>query len=275
MGEIKHKEGKDKKTKMAPRDEEAVDKIFAGSMENLPPLSSKVVRIFTSSTFTDMLMERNTLMEWVYPKIKEYCKEKHGLEFQVVDMRWGVRDEMTNEHATTALCMNELRGCQKYSMGPNFIYFGGQKYGYRPIPSEIVTEELDKLIEVLETMNNDTTLLKKWYRKDNNKVSTELIILTKYHREAPQVPPESILLPITTHLPHFLNKRMPKLQARDSGIWWGTLSKLQLMLRKASQALHANGEFSFDQMHHYRMAVTEREVRQSTSVTTLDTPTLF
>ena len=97
---------------MAPRDEEAVDKIFAGSMENLPPLSSKVVRIFTSSTFTDMLMERNTLMEWVYPKIKEYCKEKHGLEFQVVDMRWGVRDEMTNEHMTTALCMNELKGCQ-------------------------------------------------------------------------------------------------------------------------------------------------------------------
>ena len=47
-----------------------------------------------------MLMERNTLMEWVYPKIKEYCKEKHGLEFQVVDMRWGVRDEMTNEHMT-------------------------------------------------------------------------------------------------------------------------------------------------------------------------------
>ena len=43
----------------------------------------QVVRIFTSSTFTDMLMERNTLMEWVYPKIKEYCKERHGLEFQV------------------------------------------------------------------------------------------------------------------------------------------------------------------------------------------------
>ena len=28
---------------------------------------------------------------------------------KVVDMRWGVRDEMTNEHMTTALCMNELR----------------------------------------------------------------------------------------------------------------------------------------------------------------------
>ena len=97
--------------------------------------------------------------------------------------------------------MNELRGCQKYSMGPNFIYFGAQKYGYRPIPSEIETEELMKLIGVLETMGNDVTLLKKWYRKDNNKV-----------------PPESILLPITTHLPHFLNKRMPKLQVSKKSI---------------------------------------------------------
>ena len=109
------------------RSEETVDRIFAGNLDSLPPLSSKVVRIFTSSTFTDMLMERNTLMEYVYPKIKEYCREKHGLEYQVVDMRWGVRDEMTDEHMTTALCMNELRGCQKYSMGPNFIYFGAQK----------------------------------------------------------------------------------------------------------------------------------------------------
>jgi hydroxylamine reductase (hybrid-cluster protein) len=46
-----------------------------------------VVRIFTSSTFTDMLMERNTLMEYVYPKIKEYCREKHGLEYQVRQYR--------------------------------------------------------------------------------------------------------------------------------------------------------------------------------------------
>ena len=64
-------------------DEACVDRIFAGSLIDLPPVSSKIVRIFTSSTFTDMLMERNTLMEYVYPKIKEYCREKHGLEFQV------------------------------------------------------------------------------------------------------------------------------------------------------------------------------------------------
>ena len=67
------------------------------------------MRIFTSSTFTDMLMERNTLMEYVYPKIKEYCREKHGLEYQVVDMRWGVRDEMTDEHMTTVSKSQNMR----------------------------------------------------------------------------------------------------------------------------------------------------------------------
>ena len=64
--------------------EKTVDRIMAGCLTDLPTVSSKVVRIFTSSTFTDMLMERNTLMEFVYPKIKEYCREKHGLEFQVL-----------------------------------------------------------------------------------------------------------------------------------------------------------------------------------------------
>lgn len=33
--------------------------------------------------FSDTTMERNTLMAKCYPKIKDYCREKHGLEFQV------------------------------------------------------------------------------------------------------------------------------------------------------------------------------------------------
>ena len=86
-------------------DEQTIDRIFAGSLVDLPPVSSKIVRIFTSSTFTDMLMERNTLMEYVYPKIKEYCREKHGLEFQVpiafqILCSQTLRDEMTNDHTS-------------------------------------------------------------------------------------------------------------------------------------------------------------------------------
>ena len=49
-------------------------------------------------------------------------------------------------------------------------------------------------------------------------------------------------------------------QARDSGIWWGTLAKMQQMLRKASHTLYVNGKMNHEQMHNYHMAVTEREV---------------
>lgn len=41
--------------------------------------------------------------------------------FQVVDMRWGVRDEATDDHMTTHLCMQEIDNCQRLSIGPNFI----------------------------------------------------------------------------------------------------------------------------------------------------------
>lgn len=39
---------------------------------------------------------------------------------KVVDMRWGVRDEATDDHMTTDLCMNEIDNCQRLSIGPNF-----------------------------------------------------------------------------------------------------------------------------------------------------------
>ena len=39
-------------------------------------------------------------MEKIYPKLKEYC-QSIGYDFQVVDMRWGVRDEATDDHMTS------------------------------------------------------------------------------------------------------------------------------------------------------------------------------
>ena len=70
-------------------------------------------------------------MENIYPKLKEYCRER-GLEFQVVDMRWGVRDESTDDHKTADLCMQEIDNCQRLSLGPNFVvnifFFNATKF---------------------------------------------------------------------------------------------------------------------------------------------------
>lgn len=63
-------------------DDEVLDRLFSGKLDGLPQLNKKIVRLFISSTFTDMSLERNALMEQVYPRLKRYCREKHGLEFQ-------------------------------------------------------------------------------------------------------------------------------------------------------------------------------------------------
>ena len=59
-------------------------------------------------------------MERVYPKLKEFAAER-GYDFQVVDMRWGIREQATNDHMTTEICLKELKACQRLSTGPNFV----------------------------------------------------------------------------------------------------------------------------------------------------------
>jgi hypothetical protein len=64
-------------------EEAAIDRIYAGSFVSLPPVKHPVVRIYTSSTYTDMTLEKNILVTEVYPRLKECCRERYGLEFQV------------------------------------------------------------------------------------------------------------------------------------------------------------------------------------------------
>ena len=45
----------------------------------------------------------------------------YDIVFQVVDMRWGVPCNAWKSHATTELCLEEIRNCAKHSLGPHFI----------------------------------------------------------------------------------------------------------------------------------------------------------
>ncbi|EDO34994.1 predicted protein, partial [Nematostella vectensis] len=128
----------------------------------------KVVRIFTSSTFTDTEAERNALMLKTIPKLKLFCQEK-GYEFQVVDMRWGVREQSADDHTTVDLCLKELKACQQLSTGPNFVTFLGQKYGFRPFPPRIPGDEFLQIAAALEN-EHDRSLIEKWFKCDFNGV---------------------------------------------------------------------------------------------------------
>ncbi|KAI6242069.1 NACHT domain-containing protein [Aphelenchoides fujianensis] len=236
---------------------EVFNRVFMGIFKDIPPPLSKLVRVFTSSTFTDTQVERNALMEDVYPALKRYCRETYGNDFQapffplvqsipffeVVDMRWGVRDEATDDHKTTDLCINEIHNCQRLSVGPNFVVFLGQKYGYRPIPSQILSTELELLKQVLKEQHDDTSVLDLWYTEDSN-----------------AVPAQFILQPISSILVNFNNKRIPKLQEQDAKSWWEVEAKMQNLLRKGAKICFDRQKFTQEQMHNYFMSVTEREV---------------
>ena len=68
----------------------------------------------------DFKAERNSLPRHAYPELSAFCSER-GLDFQVVDMRWGITDDVINDHHVTDLCIREIALCQQISCGPNFV----------------------------------------------------------------------------------------------------------------------------------------------------------
>lgn len=208
--------------------------IVLGNFYATFPNTMKTIRIFTSSTFTDTKYERNYWMEKAYPKIKEHCFKK-GYEFQVVDMRWGIRNQATDDHMTTELCLHELRECQKLSKGPNFISLFAHKYGYRSLSREINGEEFRK-IQGAVTNQADLEHLLRWYELDSN-----------------AVPDVFLLKPISRNIPDFLSKDF-ETQKKAKSQWWSESERLmEIIDRGASEGLDEASA------RKYKISVTELE----------------
>ena len=52
---------------------------------------------------------------------QETTNKSNFLCFQVSDMRWGIREQAEDDHLTTDICINEIKECQRNSVGPNFV----------------------------------------------------------------------------------------------------------------------------------------------------------
>ncbi|KAK3582783.1 hypothetical protein CHS0354_035720 [Potamilus streckersoni] len=213
--------------------------VMRGCLDNLPSLNSRLVRIFISSTFTDTREERNLLLESVYPKLKTYCKEKHGLDFQLVDMRWGVPSDATNDHQATNLCREEIYNCQKLSTGPNFVTFLNQKYGYKPLQTAINVAEFETLLSALRESGREVTQLLTWFKRDDN-----------------NVPPMYVLQPISSVISGY--KEMENKEAQQQ--WDRIYNELRDSLKFASQQCFDKGLITKDVKHKYFMSVTEDEI---------------
>ena len=93
------------------------------------PLSAakpRVVRVFVSSTFKDMIEDRNELMAQVWPALRRVCRGR-SVEFVEVDLRWGVTEEQSQRKETLRHCLAEIKRCR-----PFFIGLLGERYGWTP-----------------------------------------------------------------------------------------------------------------------------------------------
>ncbi|XP_060587443.1 NACHT domain- and WD repeat-containing protein 1-like isoform X3 [Ruditapes philippinarum] len=212
-----------------------LDEIYMGNVNVECPSTAKVVRIFTSSTFTDTMHERNTLMENAYPKLKSFCQEL-GYEFQVVDMRWGVRDEAADDHMTTEICLKELEMCKKLSTGPNFVSLMSHKYGYSDFPRCIDADKYEEMLEHIDSKEM-LELLNKWYSKDTN-----------------ALPPVYVVHPISFHIPDFVSQDKDKKNAARTQ-WWSESEAIQAALEEVAQK-----RFDTETARKYMRSVTETEV---------------
>ena len=86
----------------------------------------KTIRIFISSTFRDMQSERDFLVKYIFPELRERCKKK-GLRLIDVDLRWGVTEQEAEQGKALEVCLDEIETCR-----PFFIGILGERYGWTP-----------------------------------------------------------------------------------------------------------------------------------------------
>src|SRR5262245_50656109 len=82
----------------------------------------KTVRVFISSTFRDMQAERDHLVRFVFPRLREELM-KLRIHLVDVDLRWGV----TSEQDASEVCREIIDECR-----PRFLCMLGGRYGWVP-----------------------------------------------------------------------------------------------------------------------------------------------
>ncbi|KAM3876292.1 NACHT domain- and WD repeat-containing protein 1 [Diretmus argenteus] len=213
-----------------------------GPQEN----QSSMVRVFISSTFTDMSSERKALLEKAYPEVHAFCRGL-GLVFEVVDLRWGIRNITSGDHLASDLFLEQIEACKRRSVGPAFVVLLGNRYGHRALPRLIPEKEFEMLLSKLSKNPEGLKLLNQWFLKDNN-----------------AVPPAYTLQPITAHFPHYSDLRPESGPQRDSNVvsWRFTETKLLRLLRTAATEAEADGDITAEQKQNFYRSVTECEIKE-------------
>lgn len=112
--------------------------------DDLAPYRWKDVRVFISSTFRDFHAERDYLVKFVFPELRQWC-ERYRLHLTDIDLRWGVTVAQAESGKVIDLCLEQVDGSR-----PFFICMLGNRYGWVPERNDIPHETLSHYDQLLE-----------------------------------------------------------------------------------------------------------------------------
>ncbi|XP_028856386.1 uncharacterized protein LOC114801979 isoform X2 [Denticeps clupeoides] len=104
--------------------------------------------VYICGGYKDSVVERQALMENVYPRLYLHCKQR-GCDFKMVDLRLGVGDPLCQKHDTVELHMDMLRQCQE-TEGPDLFLFLGQKHELLTLPFSISQHAFESILSVMK-----------------------------------------------------------------------------------------------------------------------------
>ncbi|KYO45876.1 NACHT and WD repeat domain-containing protein 2 [Alligator mississippiensis] len=228
-----------------PRDSALRRAAFCGNLAALPSHlvpGGRSVRVFISANPEDTIAERNALREHVYPKLREFCRENYGLEFQVIDLYWGVETEEWDSPELQKTRMKLLEDCLKTSAGPCFVGLLGEKYGSIRIPGEVESSEFEMIIDAAVEAKLETRLLEEWYCRDEN-----------------AVPPAYYLRPKSEMLKNYHNTMESSANSMNESKWQDIAEEIKRIFKTAVKLLYEKGKMKHSQAKRYLSSAIEDE----------------
>jgi NACHT domain- and WD repeat-containing protein len=209
----------------------------------------RVVRVFLSSTFTDTVHERAVLLRCVHPVVQYYARK---LNFEVVlsEMRFGIRQSLSDDNKTSEVCMAELERCAEESASLSYMLFVRNKYGFRPPPRRVPRVDMQAMLALMPP--GDKHLVQDFYELDENELISPQACyrLSANMHGAANIPDAAYVLRNTSLIANF----------------WSRFSQLQTALRDAAR-LHwpsAMSELANYRSQHpirfFFFSVTEEEI---------------
>ncbi|XP_051779112.1 telomerase protein component 1 [Erpetoichthys calabaricus] len=100
---------------------------------SVPKISWRSIRVFISSTFRDMHGERDLLVQYVFPELRQRAAH-HYIHVQEVDLHWGITEEDAHNSRTVERCLSEV------ARSHLFVGILGEQYGL--VPNDISLPDL-------------------------------------------------------------------------------------------------------------------------------------